>query len=234
MKNLENHIPRQDKNGWYAVIVAGGTGQRFGGSVPKQFFNLNGKPVLLWSITTFFSVSGLIKAVIVSHKDWIQQTVELVEQTDFRKSISVVQGGCRRQDSCRLGLLELPVNSHAPVLIHDAARPWVSRNLVLRILNNVRGGHCVVPTIQSTDSIVTVSDGMVLEYPDRAGIGSVQTPQGFPLDQIRDSHLRIQELTSRSFTDDGSIMLNAGYPLIAVPGDSGNRKITHPDDLPES
>ena len=222
-----------DQTNWFAVIVAGGSGKRFGGPKPKQFLKLNYKPVLKWSVDCFFSVPGLTTMVIVTHKDWISETSDLFSGSPFKDRIIVTPGGKQRQDSCRLGLLALNDASDAPVLIHDAARPWVTSNLVTSVLNIVRTGHCVIPIVKATDSIVSIDSGIVQSYPDRSNIGYVQTPQGFPLDLIRDLHLEVFNAGQGEFTDDGSLALSRGYPVLTVDGESSNRKITHKDDSPD-
>lgn len=215
---------------WYAIIVAGGTGNRFGGPIPKQFLELNGKSVLSHSITQFFQVSRLQKLVIATHPDWIEQTLKIVQTSPTAHRISVVPGGKTRQDSCFNGLKALPLST-SPVLIHDAARPWISVALIQRVLQNAMAGHCVIPAIAATDSIVQMSNGLVEHYPDREAIGYVQTPQGFPLDVIRSVHLQAKSEGWQQVTDDGSLAHYAGYPVLVVPGERQNIKITEKTDL---
>ncbi|MBN1295472.1 2-C-methyl-D-erythritol 4-phosphate cytidylyltransferase, partial [bacterium] len=104
---------------WYAVIVAGGTGSRFGGSRPKQFYLLESRPVLQWSIDAFFQCPSLTRLVVVSHPDWIEETGRIIRKQTFSDRITLVPGGSYRQDSCRNGLRSLPDEPDAPVLIHD-------------------------------------------------------------------------------------------------------------------
>ncbi|MCD4655503.1 2-C-methyl-D-erythritol 4-phosphate cytidylyltransferase [bacterium] len=216
---------------WYAVIVAGGTGNRFGGPIPKQFLKIDDKPVLRCSVDTFFACPGLIKMVVVTHGDWIDKTQKILVSSQNKHQITIIQGGPSRQDSSRLGLCALPDDDDTPVLIHDAARPWVSKQLIQRILNVVEAGNCAIPAIKAVDSIITMNNGVVMDYPDRSSIGFVQTPQGFPLKIIRDLHLERIDQDEFSATDDGSMAMRAGFPVLVVPGEPINRKITVSQDL---
>jgi len=225
---MEKH---RDKQKWYAVIVAGGSGKRFGGPQPKQFLEIKNTPVLLWSVEMFFSCPGLEELIISTHPDWMTRTREILKATKYINRITVVEGGPTRQVSCHHALRVLPEDEETPVLIHDAARPWVSQEIIQRVLSAVQVGNCVIPAIEAVDSIVAMNNGVVMDYPDRSNIGYVQTPQGFPLGIIQRLHRDHFDENKVSATDDGSMVMKAGYPVIIVPGDPGNKKITVDGDI---
>jgi len=227
--HLNNKTPSISR--WYAVVVAGGSGRRFGGDLPKQFLPLQDKPVLLWSIDTFFACRGLQQLVVAAHSDWLTRTREILSTSPHKNKITVVEGGPTRQISCYHALKTLPGDDKNPVLIHDAARPWITQQLIQRVLAAVQSGNCVIPAIEAVDSIVTMKNGVVIDYPDRSSIGYVQTPQGFPLDVIQSLHQEYFVNNKTSAADDGSIAMKAGFPVIIVPGDPGNKKITVSQDI---
>jgi 2-C-methyl-D-erythritol 4-phosphate cytidylyltransferase len=218
---------------WHALIVAGGTGTRFNGISPKQFALLKEREILLWSVETFLGVPGLRSLTIVSHPDWIQQTRDLIKKITHKVTVPVkmVAGGERRQDSCVNGLTALPGTGSDLVLIHDAARPLVDRDLIMRIVTTTSATGAAVPVIAPLDSLAYSSNNIITAYLDRSTVSCIQTPQGFHLDKIRAAHDEMRQKPSVPFTDDGSVMVAAGYPVVCVQGSPKNIKITTKEDL---
>lgn len=230
--NLPNATSSANRNSFCCVIVAGGSGSRFGGALPKQFAVLKGRPVLRWSVDAFAGCPELTELVIVSHPDWMDETARTVESSPAFPRIRIVPGGTYRQDSCRIGLQALQCDAGQPVLIHDAARPWVSEKLIRLVLSALQAGcAAVIPVLPVRDSLVIIRNNLAIDYADRSTLGHVQTPQGFILETIRAEHNRMGSENSRNYTDDASIMLAAGYPVSIVPGDPQNSKITVLADL---
>ncbi|MGB3976683.1 MAG: 2-C-methyl-D-erythritol 4-phosphate cytidylyltransferase [bacterium] len=230
--NTSNQNKSVSLPAFHAVIVAGGTGNRFGSEKPKQFINLNNKPILKWSIDAFAAFDSLNTLVIVSHPDWIDLTHSIAKLTPIFHKIKIVPGGEYRQDSCRMGLDALEGPDQIPVLIHDAARPWVSHNLITTILKTLAGGcTAVIPTIACTDSLIIHHNNIVIDYPDRKTIAHVQTPQGFILSAIRDAHHAALHRGIHTYTDDGVVAMEAGYTVAVIPGEPDNKKITRTEDL---
>ena len=154
-----------------AVIVAGGNGLRFGGDIPKQFYKLNGKEILSYSVSTFYKHPQIDEVVIVCHSDWIEHV-----KSKYPKCI-VTMGGERRQDSSLKGVM---TTSHKTdiVLIHDAARPFVSETIItdcLAVLENCDGS---APILDSPDSLIEW-DGKSAFRINRSNTKIVQTPQCF-------------------------------------------------------
>jgi len=230
MKSTEEQHMKQSSR-WYAVIVAGGTGCRFGAMQPKQFAVIDGMTVLERSVRTFFQCTDLYRMIVVAHGDWIERTRRLLHHLEYRDHILIVPGGTRRQDSCRQGLRALPDDPTAPVLIHDAARPFVSVNLVQRVRDGVLQCDCVIPAVPAVDSIVQIENGLAIDYPSRVALGRVQTPQGFRMSIIRSVHNAAAGDDGPGAPDDGSLVLRAGYAVKVIDGEEANRKITVPSDL---
>lgn len=145
--------------------------------------------------------------------------------------VRVAPGGARRQDSVANGLRALPPECDA-VLIHDSARPFASAALMQRIVEALEQGHpAVIPGLEVSDTIKCVSpEGRVLRTPDRSGLRAVQTPQGFALALLRNAHERAGR-QGWEVTDDASLLELCGQPVLIVPGEETNRKITTAKDL---
>lgn len=193
----------------WAVVVAGGTGSRFG--EPKQLALLDGRRVVDRSIDAMRDHSAGI--VVVGHD--LGSSVEL-------RVDAVVEGGASRSASVRAGLAAVP-DAATHVLIHDAARPLVSSAVVERVVEALAGGaDAVVPVVPVTDTLRSVDGGTV----DRDGLVAVQTPQGFERTTLKAAHRE-----GISATDDAAVIERTGTPVIHVEGCQRNMKITFPDDL---
>lgn len=195
----------------WSVVVAGGTGARYGGL--KQLEPLAGRRVLDWSVDAVGShraVRGTVLVVPASE----------VDRSDLPRAV-VVAGGPTRSASVRCGLRALP-STATHVLIHDGARPLASKALVDRVIDQLGSNDAVVPVIPVTDTLRTVTG----EPADRHDFVAVQTPQGFALDALRRAHAADPDAT-----DDASLVDAAGGSVVHVAGDPANVKITTPADL---
>lgn len=190
------------------MVLAAGSGVRYGG--PKHELELDGVP--LW-----------------------RRSVSVLEVADIDTVIVVgpveggIPGGARRRDSVAAGLAAIPDDVDW-VLIHDAARPLLTPELVTTVIDAVLDGNsdAVVPALAVTDTLKMVSDGMVVETVDRSQLVAVQTPQAFRLPLLRKAHLVDPEDDA---TDDAGLIERIGGTVVVVPGDRINIKITHPGDL---
>lgn len=193
----------------WTVVVAGGVGTRFGEA--KQYVELAGRRVLDWSVAAARTASDGIVVVVPA-----DDVADPVEGAD-----AVVAGGSTRAASVRNGLAAVP-DEAGIVLVHDAARPAASPALFRAVVDAVRAGAvAVVPGVPVTDSLRRHSGGAV----DRDDLVAVQTPQGFDAAVLRAAHAAGIEAT-----DDATVVEAAGGAVEIVPGESTNRKLTHPDD----
>jgi 2-C-methyl-D-erythritol 4-phosphate cytidylyltransferase/2-C-methyl-D-erythritol 2,4-cyclodiphosphate synthase len=144
----------------------------------------------------------------------------------------VTAGGATRQESVFNGLSALSISErHSPLIIHDAARPFVTPALINRVLDALADGHpAVIPGIPVTDTIKIITDGQIVSTPDRNALIAVQTPQGFDGDLLAQAHARARAQGAQA-TDDAALMEHLGYPALVVEGEAQNRKITTPEDL---
>lgn len=211
----------------YAVIVAGGSGSRFGSAVPKQFVPLCGKPVLMHTIAKFASVSdtSIILVIPQAHFGWWQ---ELCEEHNFAIPHKVVAGGSSRFQSVKNALATI-VNAEAGdiVSVHDGVRPLVSVELIARAFEQARKQGSAIPVVPVTDSVRKVS-GSQSEALERSALRAVQTPQVFDARLLLNAY---DTEFSEFFTDDASVVETAGHSVSLIDGETSNIKITHPIDL---
>ena len=215
-----------------ALIVAGGRGARAGEGVPKQYRRLAGSPVLRRAVQAFLRHPRIGRVQVVIHPDDRHLYDAAVEGLELAPP---VPGGASRQESVRLGLhkLEADADAGSIVLIHDAARPLLSRALIDRCLaaaeEQERSGEPVAlcPALPVVDSLRRGFE-QLMETVDRCGLLRVQTPQCFDLALIAEAHER---LAGSNFTDDAAMMMEAGHKVQAVEGDEMNLKLTTQSDF---
>ena len=203
-----------------AVIVAGGTGSRIQGDTPKQFLKLNGEEILSYSVTTFLNHPQIEEVVIVCHPDWIEHV-----KSKYPECI-VTTGGERRKDSSLSGVKAASPESEI-VLIHDAARPFVSETIITDCLNALKNADGSAPILDSSNSLVKWDGKKALRI-NRSEIKIVQTPQCFRKELI------LKALsTDIEGTDEIGMVLET-FPdsrLEFIKGNTLNNKITTALDL---
>lgn len=209
----------------YAIIVAGGTGTRMKGEVPKQFMLLNGKPVILYSIEAFYSYDSSIQIILVIHPDYLSLWKQLT--IDFNTSVpfQIVEGGKTRFDSVKNGL-QL-VHDEGFVAVHDAARPAINAAFLRKLFGAASTYGSAIPVVPITDTI-RIIDGDTSHQQDRTFLRAIQTPQVFKVSELQRAYMQPYE---PNFTDDGSVMESAGFPVHLAEGRRENIKITHLEDI---
>ena len=209
----------------YGIFVAAGRGLRMGGSVPKQFLPLKGRPVLQRTIEAFLEAVPGIRVVTVLPKESIPFWDEECGRNNFECPQRVVAGGMTRFHSVRNALATVP--DGAVVMIHDGVRPLVSASLIRRLLDAVEGGsRAAVPATKVTDTLRSTDPSV--PAPDRSVLVAVQTPQVFLSEDIKAAY---EQAYDPAFTDDASVASAKGIPVTLVEGDRYNLKITEPGDL---
>lgn len=217
-----------DKTRIGAVLLMGGSGERFGGIVPKQFALLQDEKVYLHTLSRLLKQTWIEEIVLVCHPDWMDR---VEEETASFKSVRVVKGGATRQISSYLGLLGFSLPPEI-VLIHDAVRPFVSDAILEANRDMALQTGAVDTCIPSSDTLVFAPNGKTIDHiPDRSQFLRGQTPQTFRYDWILEAHQKAHEDGVTSATDDCFLMLRQGFPVSIVPGEEENIKITTPFDL---
>ena len=203
-----------------AIILAGGSGSRFGDEIPKQFIILHGRRILDYSIKTFESHSEINEIIIVTSQNWLGQI-----QSEY-PNYKVIEGGNTRRDSSYNGLLACPENTDQ-VLIHDAARPFIDHTIINNCMNALKTEDAVDTVIPATDTIVEVKNKLIMDMPNRDYMFQGQTPQAFKFNIIKKAHNEISGET----TDDIRLTKQLGIDCFTVPGSEYNFKITTQQDI---
>jgi len=211
-----------------ALIVAAGRGHRFGGEMPKQYTQLDGAPLLRHTVMAFLSQPKIDHVRVVIHPDDTGLYEAATEGLGLKTPIF---GGEERQDSVRLGLQQIADDAPDFVLIHDGARPYISADVISRVLDALGSAAGAIPTLPLTDTIKRVIDGKIVATEDRFELWRAQTPQGFRYSDILNAHLK---LTGQSLTDDAAICEAVGLTVVRVDGDDKNVKITTLSDIQAS
>ncbi|NIY74298.1 bifunctional 2-C-methyl-D-erythritol 4-phosphate cytidylyltransferase/2-C-methyl-D-erythritol 2,4-cyclodiphosphate synthase [Thalassospira sp. HF15] len=212
------------------VIVAAGSGSRFGDPIPKQYHMLGGKSILAHCIECFarHTDPDLIQVVYnPAHHDWYESAIASLG--DALPIPDPVAGGDTRQQSVLNGLRALAAKAPERVLIHDAARPGISDDVIERVMTALEIHSGAIPTLPVADTIKqTDSDGIISRTIPRESLQRAQTPQGFDFKTILDAH---QKFEGQEFTDDAALLEAIGLDVICVAGTTNNDKITHRDDF---
>jgi 2-C-methyl-D-erythritol 4-phosphate cytidylyltransferase len=210
------------------VIVCAGKGNRLGAR-DKVSILISGEPLLSYSLKAFSRIKQVKQVVIVVSKKNISFAQTIIDSPAFRKyNINVVKGGKERQDSVKSGLKALD-ESIDYVLIHDGARPLVSKSLINRMLKALSSSDAVICALSARDTLKRVnSDNIVVKTIDRSSIVSVQTPQAFKRDVIMKAYRNWRKACS---FDDAQAVEELGVKIKVVEGEVGNFKVTYPQDL---
>ncbi len=218
----------------HAILLAGGDGIRFGAEMPKQFLRLAGEQILLRSVRSV-AAAGIDRLVIVSHPDWLEETRTVIDGAGLAVPTSVVAGGQTRNESTRNGLLSLDADDDDVVVVHDAVRPLVPIEVIVRAIEPVASGAAdsTDTVIPSYDTLVIVDGDRVVEIPDRSRYRRGQTPQVFRKSVLAQAYEAAAAMDDLGATDDCSLVLRhvPGARVVAVAGDEVNLKITTRIDL---
>ena len=208
-----------------AIIVAGGTGQRMGSVVPKQFLEVEGKTILLHTIDQFVAAFADIEFVIVLPESYIEEGKVLLNNSNINNKVVFVAGGDTRFQSVKNGLSQ--VNEKAIVFVHDAVRCLLTPALIQRCYQQAVEKGSAIPAVSATDTI-RLLEGNTHHVIDRENVMQIQTPQTFQSELLITS---FQQNYHASFTDEANVVEASGTPVFLVDGEFENIKITRPLDL---
>ena len=223
------------KNSKVAVIIAAaGQGKRLGAPVPKQYLKIGGEYVIAKTIRAFEDIDEVDYIFVVTNDDYRKLCAEIAESRGFSKVEGIVAGGSRRQDSVFNAIQE--INAKKPgvslVLIHDGARPFVGKDVILNVLEETENTGAAVACVAMKNSVRRMGpDSSSSTSVDRSDYYSVQTPQGFRKSMLIEAYDKAFD-EGFAGTDDASIVEWAGNEISIVDGDYGNIKITTKEDLP--
>lgn len=210
-----------------AIIVAGGSGQRMGSELPKQFLTIHGKPIFLYAIESFLAAIADIEVLLVLPVDYYDIARKMMDDSKFDVNlIKIISGGSTRFHSVQNGLNI--VSDDGIVFIHDAVRCMVSEDLIQRCLAACIENGSAIPVLEVRDSMRRLNGYGNSEIVSRENLRIVQTPQTFYAKQIK-AAFNVAYLPS--FTDEASVLESSGFQVNLVNGEESNIKLTFPDDL---
>ena len=209
-----------------AIIPAAGSGKRFGEK--KQLKELSGRPLIHYTLTPFLESSVIGDIIIAAQKKDFDKLAYVVDSIATEKKISIIEGGDTRQGSISNALAQINSNTDY-VCVHDAARPFVSRELIEKLINALKTCDAVTVGRKSTDTLKECTDGIVSRTIDRKKIWQVQTPQAFTKEVIMNAY-ELAEKQNIFATDDSSLVEQAGYQVNIINDSSINLKITTKED----
>lgn len=209
------------------VVPAGGVGLRMGG-LRKQYLELAGEPVLSRALKPFLESPDVRWIVVALPADDLADPPPFLAALGHR--VQLVAGGAERTDSVRAALEAVPEEADV-VLVHDAARPLVTADVIERTIAMARNGVAAVPGLPVEDTIKQVdADGRVMATLERRSLRRVQTPQAFPRALLMEAHRRAHD-EGLTATDDAALVERIGGTVVVVPGSPENIKLTSPRDL---
>lgn len=208
-----------------AIIVAGGTGQRMGTTLPKQFLAIEGKSILLHTIGQFATAFADINFIIVLPADYIQDGKALITSSGLSQSFQFVAGGDTRFQSVKNGLAQ--ADPASVVFVHDAVRCLLTPDLIHRCYQQAVEKGSAIPAVSSTDTI-RILEGNQHHVVDRANVMMIQTPQTFNAALLKKA---FEQAYQPSFTDEANVLEASGKEVYLIEGEYENIKITRPLDL---
>lgn len=214
-----------------AIILASGTGERFGEKIPKQFYKFEGKTILEHSIDAFENNKNIDEIILVTNPKFRDLAEEILKNNDYKKVTKLLNGGKTRVKSSYVGTSEAPEESN--VLIHDAVRAFVTQKIIDDNIEALKKYEAVGTAIDTVDTIIQVDENNVITaIPPRKFLKRVQTPQSFRANLIKKAHEMALKDEDANFTDDCGLILRYNLaPIHIVDGDELNIKITHKNDL---
>ncbi len=210
-----------------AIIVAAGSGQRFGGDVPKQFLEISGKPLLIHTLERFENCAAIDEIVLVLSSDQMTRFLKIAEKFKIKKLEKIISGGKTRAESVFQGIKA--IEKAEVIAVHDGARPLVICEEITQTIEKARetGAACLVGKV--TDTIKEISGERILKTIDREHLRRALTPQCFRFDILKKAFENAD--LSESATDECFLVEKLGYEIAFVEGSAGNIKVTTKEDF---
>ncbi len=214
-----------------AILLASGSGSRFGAELPKQYVKVRGKMILEYTLDVFHSCEKIDEIVIVNNSKYRKKIEDLLCEGTYGKVKHVLDGGDSRFISSQIGLQICDDNSK--VLFHDAVRPLISEKIILDCISALDRYQVANVVLPCNDTIIEINNNKISNIPDRNRLFKVQTPQGFIASVLKQAYLLSQEDLDYFPTDDCSVIYKymPHIDIEFVHGDTKNIKITHQDDI---
>ena len=213
-----------------------------GSSIPKQFLTIDGRQVIEYPIKTFCNHPAIDEVAVVVHPDWRAHLQEVIERNHWEKLTKVIDGGSERYMSSINSIMAyIDYQNDTNLLLHDAARPWVSAEIIDRVVEALDTNEAVGVAVPSTDTVwevhpdigATYAGRFIARIPERRFMWRAQTPQAFRLPLLRDAYQRAMQDPQFAATDDCGVVRKymPGIKICVVEGEERNKKITFQEDL---
>lgn len=213
-----------------ALIVAGGSGRRFGGDIPKQYRLAVGRPLMSWTVSRFEKAGTIDRIVIVAGEDYLLHVNNtVVNPYKFQKVFKIVPGGETRAESVMKGLESLPLAT-SYVAIHDAVRPLVRPEDIDTVVGEAQANRAAILGRLVTDTVKRAREGLILATLDRSNMFFAETPQVFQYDLIKEAYAAGLK-SKREATDDAAMVEAIGFKVKMILSTGANPKLTTADDL---
>ena len=213
----------------YGIILASGTGNRYGSDIPKQFVKIAGKTVFEHTINIFENSKEIDAVIVVITPEYRHFGEELIVKNNFKKVVKLLNGGETRKESSSIGINSIE-DVEANVIIHDCARPFLSQMIIKDCVKALETYDAVDVAIPSADTIIKVKNNVITKIPERKYLRRGQTPQCFKLSTIKKAHEL--SINDTNFTDDCGLVVKYGLgDVYVVEGEGENIKITYPEDI---
>ncbi len=218
-----------------ALIFAGGVGKRMNNSdVPKQFIEVNGKPIIIHTLEHFQNNEKIDEICVVCLEDYIPYCEEQIEKYNINKVSSIIKGGTTGQDSIYNGLIKInETNDNAIVLIHDGVRPLIDQNIINDAIECARTNGSAVPCVPCTETIVNIKGEKITNIPNRSESFVAQAPQAFVLKEIIEAHQIIRKRKNKyeGIVDSCTLYKELNKNISIIDGLEQNIKITTKKDI---
>jgi 2-C-methyl-D-erythritol 4-phosphate cytidylyltransferase len=212
-----------------AIIAAAGFGRRMKADRPKQLLELNGTPIIIHTIRKFDASPAVDYIIVTALRESVEEVRELVRSADFRKSVTVIEGGERRQDSVAAGLEHLQPATDV-VAVHDGVRPFVSREDIENVVRQAERTGAAILAVPIVETVKQVEKELVESTLTREHLVLAQTPQAFRTEVLKQAFERARK-DEYYGTDESSLVERLEHPVAIVRGSERNIKITRPSDL---
>ena len=214
------------------VILAGGSGSRFGADCPKQFLDLCGRMVIEYAIDAFERNTYIAEIAVVVHSAWVEEINSLVAKNGWKKVKKVLVGGKERYDSSLAAIKEYS-GQDVNLVFHDAVRPFLSQRILDDIAIALETHEAIDVTVPCTDTIVAIDGEFLASIPDRSKLNRGQTPQAFRIGVIEDAYTKGLSDPDFKTSDDCGVVCKyrPDVPVFIVRGEEKNMKLTYPEDL---
>ena len=219
-----------------AIIFAGGTGQRMGGEIPKQFMKVQGREIIIHTLEKFEINDNIDQIVVACIESWIPELEKLVKRYDIDKVASIIPGGPTGQDTIYLALKEakrINPTEDVIVLIHDGVRPLITQETIDKCVSSViEHGSAITSTPCFETPILSIDGETVENMPPRRAVYTAQAPQCFYLDTILNAHEEVRKVNPeyKDIVDSCGLLFSLGMKCHLIEGNRGNIKVTTPED----